>query len=111
MATTKRSTKKTAKSASKRMAATKGKAAVSQEQAVSQVISPALQELIGRAITDTEFRKTLFKDRAKATKSYKLTKIDQNALAQLKPEQLEEQASVFAKKLEVYIFVQITIHF
>ena len=86
-------------------------AAPSQEVAVTQVISPALQELIGRAITDAEFRKALFADRAKATKGFKLTSIDQKALAKLTPDQIEKQATVFAKKLEIYVFVQITIHF
>jgi len=32
-------------------------------------------------------------------------------MAKLNPDQLEKQAQVFAKKLEIYIFVQITIHF
>jgi hypothetical protein len=110
MSTTKRSSKKKAGSAASRPK-TASKADVSQAEAVSHVISPALQELIGRAITDSAFRKLLFTDRARAIKGFKLTKIDQAALARVKPEHLEEQASVFAKKLEIRIFVQITIHF
>jgi hypothetical protein len=105
MATKKRPAKR--KSAAKRAATPQ----ISQDKAVARVISPALQELIGRAITDAEFRNTLFKDRARATKGYKLSKIDQDTLAKLTPQQIEEQAQVFAKKMEIYIFVKITIHF
>ena len=84
---------------------------VSQADAVTAVISPALQEVIGRAITDTSFRDVLFSNRAEAVKGFKLTKIDQQCLDQIKREQIEQQATVFAKKLNVYVFVQITIHF
>ena|SRR5215813_618670 len=112
MATKKGSTKKKAASGTKRKAAAKKPAAkISQAQATSMVISPAMQELVGKAITDAQFRKQLFSDRAKATKGLKLTAIDRDALAKLNPDQLEKQAQVFAKKLEIYIFVQITIHF
>lgn len=111
MATKKRSSQKKRpagkKSRTKRAAAP----TISQDKAVQQVISPALQEVIGRAITDAEFRKLLFQDRARAIKGFKLTKIDLSALDKLTPKQIEEQAQVFAKKMEIYIFVKITIHF
>ena len=105
MATKKRPAKK--KAAPKRAATPK----IPQDKAVTRVISPALQELIGRAITDAEFRKLLFQDRARAIKGFKLSKIDLDSLAKLTPKELEDQAQVFAKKMEIYIFVKITIHF
>jgi hypothetical protein len=110
MATKKTTPSKTTKTA-KTAAAASAAPQVTQAQAVTRVISPALQELIGRAITDKDFRETLFKDQATAVKGYKLTKIDLQCLGQIKPEQIEQQATTFAKKLNVYVFVQITIHF
>ena len=106
-AATKKAPAKGAKKSAAKAVATK----VTQAQAVTAVISPALQELIGRAITDTSFRSLLFTNQAAAIKGYKLSKIDLQCLTQIKPEQIEQQATVFAKKLNVYIFVQITIHF
>src|SRR5437899_12908565 len=103
MATKKRPAKK--KSATKRAATPQ----ISQDKAVAQIISPALQELIGRAITDAEFCKTLCKDRAQATKGYTLSKIDESALAQLTPQQIEELAQSFATNLAIYTFVINTI--
>jgi hypothetical protein len=118
MATKKSSPPARKKAAKKAPAKSASKASVSaaapkvtQAQAVTAVISPALQEVIGRAITDTSFRDQLFSNRAEAVKGFKLTKIDQQCLDQIKREQIENQAQVFAKKLNVYVFVQITIHF
>ncbi|PYS90787.1 MAG: hypothetical protein DMF64_14025 [Acidobacteria bacterium] len=107
--------KATKKAATKRGATTKATAggsavAISSQQAAG-VVSPALQELIGRAITDRDFRKALFADREKATRGYKLTPIDRESLNRIRPADLEQQAAMMANKVNITIMVKITIHF
>jgi hypothetical protein len=65
------------------------------EQGQSRQASKGLTELIGRALMDEQFRETLFRDRAQASRGYELTETDRFALENLKREDLEQNAEVF----------------
>jgi ADP-ribosylglycohydrolase len=54
--------------------------------------SRGLTELLGRALTDHEFRDQLFRDRNAATHGYQLTPADHAALENLDRGQLDQQA-------------------
>ena len=56
----------------------------------------AVSQIIGRAVTDAEFRKTLFSDPEQALQGYDLTEDDKEALKHLKQEDLED----FSTKLD-----------
>ena len=57
--------------------------------------SPALIEVLGRAVTDDQFREKLYSDQEGATQGYMLTDIDREALANLPKEELDNQAQRF----------------
>jgi hypothetical protein len=65
------------------------------EQGQAKQPSKGLTELIGRALMDEQFRESLFRDRAQATRGYELTETDRFALENLKREDLEQNAEVF----------------
>ena len=56
----------------------------------------SVSQIIGRAVTDAEFRKTLFSDPEQAFQGYDLTEDDKEALKNLKQEDLED----FSTKLD-----------
>ena len=56
----------------------------------------AVSQIIGRAVTDAEFRKALFSNPEQALQGYDLTEDDKEALKNLKQEDLED----FATKLD-----------
>jgi hypothetical protein len=68
-------------------------------------------EVVGRALTDDQFRELLYTDRAEATKSYTLTQADQDALDRLPRQDLEQQAEVLAHTSDLAISVKISISF
>jgi hypothetical protein len=65
-------------------------------QAQPQVVSQQFLELVGRALTDSEFRELLYSDRDAATSDYTLTDVDEQALDEMTKERLEDQAEVMA---------------
>lgn len=69
-----------------------------------------LSELIGRALTDNEFRTTLFKDRMAATRGYRLSKNDQATLKKLTPELVEQHAAMMRgqRSSAITIFIAIS---
>lgn len=73
--------------------------------------SRGFTELIGRALTDQDFRETLFRDRANAVERYELSPADLEALDNLSRETLEEHAQQFsdgtATGLTISIFIRI----
>jgi hypothetical protein len=77
----------------------------------SQTPSPSLEELLGRALTDDEFRNRLYDDREQAIKDYKLTASDLAALDNLPRDELENYAQRFAAHgapaLTIMIFVRV----
>ena len=56
----------------------------------------SVQEIIGRAVVDTEYRQLLFSDLDKAIVGYELDENERNALAGLK----QEKFDLIAKELE-----------
>lgn len=56
----------------------------------------AVSQIIGRAVTDTEFRQLLFSDPEQALQGYDLTDDEKEALEDLKQEDLED----FSTKLD-----------
>ncbi len=72
-----------------------------------QVVSPAFLELVGRALTDVDFRDLLYSDREAATREYSLTEIDEQSLDELTRERLEEQAEVMTHATNVAISVTV----
>src|SRR6266699_6425896 len=55
--------------------------------------SSGLSEVIGKALTDKEFRTTLFKNRPSALRGYRLSKGDRSALDSLTEKDIEEHAA------------------
>ncbi|MEK6279023.1 MAG: Os1348 family NHLP clan protein [Acidobacteriota bacterium] len=96
------------KSAAKapRKAAKKSRAAAKPK--ASGGISDNFAELVGRALTDKDFRQSLFKDRTKATRGFALTKNDRSALDRLTPEVLESQAARLGGRAALTIKVVIS---
>ena len=72
--------------------------------------SEGLTELIGRALTDRQFREALYQDRAKTIERYQLTPADLEALDNLSREMLDEHARRFeagsAAGLTISIFIK-----
>jgi hypothetical protein len=58
--------------------------------------SPGLTELLGRALTDDEFRERLFSDQAAATREFQLTETDRAALEDLDRAMLDREAGKLA---------------
>ncbi len=56
----------------------------------------AVSQIIGRAVTDADFRETLFSNPEQALQGYDLTDDEQEALKNLKQEDLED----FSTKLD-----------
>ncbi len=56
----------------------------------------AVSQIIGRAVTDADFRETLFSNPEQALQGYDLTEDDKEALKNLKQEDLED----FSTKLD-----------
>lgn len=75
--------------------------------------SPGLTELLGRAITDADFRELLYQERAGAVSQYRLTDTDLKALDNLSRETLEEHAQQFAqgRPTEITIMIVIRVRF
>ena|ERR1051325_2432784 len=96
---------KTSKS-TKKKAAKKAKAPAKAGTATGSV-SDSFNELIGRALTDKEFRKELFANQARATRGFKLTSVDREALKRLTPAMLESQAERFGNRAAITIKVVI----
>jgi hypothetical protein len=63
----------------------------------SDTPSPSLEELLGRALTDEEFRNRLYDDREEAIKDYDLTATDLTGLENLSRDELENFARRFAE--------------
>jgi hypothetical protein len=71
--------------------------------------SAGLSELIGRALTDKQFRVQLHTDQEAAVRGYNLSKGDLKTLKSLDPEILEAHAnSLGAEKSALKIMVKIT---
>jgi hypothetical protein len=60
-------------------------------------VTPAFTEIIGRALTDEDFRKRLFEDRDAALAGRQLAPADVEALDNLPRQQLDEEAQRFAR--------------
>jgi hypothetical protein len=73
----------------------------------SDSVSDSFNELIGRALTDSEFRSLLFSDQAKATRGFKLTSVDREALKRLTVDNLESQAERLGNRAAITIKVVI----
>jgi hypothetical protein len=71
--------------------------------------SPSLVELLGRAVTDEQFRDKLYTDQENATKGYMLTDADREALANLPRDELEKQAQRFGAGSATAISIGISI--
>lgn len=71
--------------------------------------SPGLTELLGRALTDTEFRDLLYSDRDAAVRDYQLSETDLQALQNLSREALDEHAQQFAEGSATEITIAIVI--
>jgi hypothetical protein len=71
--------------------------------------SPGLVELLGRAVTDEQFRDKLYSDQEDATKGYILTDADRDALSNLPRDELDQQAKRFGATSATAISIGITI--
>jgi len=76
-----------------------------------QGVSSAFLELVGRALTDDQFRELLYNDRSAAVADYDLTEADEEALDQLTREKLEEQAEVLTHSSQVAISIVVRVKF
>jgi hypothetical protein len=74
-------------------------------------LSPAFSELVGRALTDKEFRAALFRNRPSAVRGFRLTKADLEALRQLTKRQLDLQASRLGSRTAWTIKIVVKIRF
>jgi hypothetical protein len=74
-----------------------------------QMVSPQFLELVGRALTDTEFRDLLYSDREAATSGYTLTDVDEQSLDEMTRERLEEHVEVMTHTTSTAVSVGITI--
>ena len=70
--------------------------------------SAGFTELLGRALTDTEFRDELFRDRSKVVRRFRLSKADLATLDSLTKRQLEEQAGRLGGRAAITIKVVIS---
>jgi hypothetical protein len=71
-------------------------------------ISPAFHELLGRALTDKDFRAKLYNEQDLALSEYDLNDTDRAAISRLSAEQLEEHASKLGGKSAMTIKVVIS---
>jgi len=71
--------------------------------------SDGLIELLGRAVTDEQFRDKLYTDQEDATKGYMLTDGDRMALANLPRDELEQQAQRFGASSATAISIGVSI--
>jgi hypothetical protein len=105
------------KKASKKGGAKKGgagKASAKSSRAAtksSNILSPQLNEVIGRALTDSKFRGEFFKNRSRATRAYSLSAADKDALANISSEDLEQHAEKFSAKSALRVVVKVTVKF
>jgi hypothetical protein len=99
------------KGGAKKGAAKAGKGAAKATASSSNILSPQLNGLIGRALTDKEFRKELFNNRARATRGYSLSKADKDALSQITAADLEQHAASFSSKSALRIVIKVTVKF
>jgi hypothetical protein len=77
-----------------------------------QVVSQQFLELVGRALTDEEYRDLLYSDRDAATSEYSLTAIDEEALNELTRERLESQVEVMTHAASnVTISIKVSVKF
>ncbi len=113
MATTKKSTKKSGSKKGSKKAAKKGAKKATKKAAASGGVGVGngFSELIGRALTDRDFRAALYSRRESAVKGYKLTKADRAALEQLPREELENQAKLLGNRSALTIKVVIRVRF
>lgn len=74
----------------------KGHVAMTTSSDQPQGVSPGFTELLGRALTDADFREALYRDQEAAVRDYRLTEADLVALQKLDRESLEEHARQFA---------------
>lgn len=70
--------------------------------------SAGLTELIGRALTDEEFRQRLYEDRQSTIADFELTRTDLKALDELSIDELEEQAARLGGRASITIKVVIS---
>jgi len=103
MAAKKGSSKSGKASKSTKKAAKKAKAPAK----ASDSVSDSFNELVGRALTDNQFRALLFANQAKATRGFKLTSVDKEALKRLTVENLESQAERLGNRAAITIKVVI----
>jgi hypothetical protein len=73
----------------------------------SDSVSDNFNELIGKALTDKEFRDLLFSNPAKATRGFKLSSVDREALKRLTPANLESQVERLGNRAAIAIRVVI----
>ena len=72
-----------------------------------QTVSPQFLEIVGRALTDIQFRELLYSDREAATSEYSLTDIDEQALDEMTRERLEDHVEVAAHTSTLVIGIYI----
>lgn len=109
----KASSKKAAKKTANKRGASSAKAGSGRGTAATATtstatVSDSFNELIGRALTDKDFRTQLFDDRKGATRGVKLTKVDKAALERLTPDVLESQAARLGGRAALTIKVVIS---
>ena len=85
-----------------------GKKAAASSKSTTGAVSDNFTELVGRALTDKDFRRTLFANRTKATRGFGLTKVDRAALDRLTPEVLESQAARLGGRASLTVKVVIS---
>lgn len=76
-----------------------------------QSVSSDFLELVGRALTDEQYRDLLYSDREAAVEDYRLTEIDNEALDQLTRDKLEEQAEVLTHSSQISISIVVRVKF
>ena len=70
--------------------------------------SAALSEIVGRALTDAEFRELLFTDRKRAVRGMKLNDADRSALDRLTPDMMREHAERLGGRASLTVKVVIS---
>jgi hypothetical protein len=73
--------------------------------------SDSLAELIGRSLTDRDFRELLFTNRARALRGYSLSEMDFEAIEKLDRTKLEDAATKLSGRTDLAIKVVITKRF
>jgi hypothetical protein len=98
--------KAAAKKAAPKKAAPKKTAAAKKTSAAKP--SKTLTAILGRALTDKDFRDLLFKDRSKALEGYRLSEADLEALGRLDEKDLASQADKVGARAGIKIAIKIT---